>query len=228
MFSSIFVQQIDHSSWTKAAAVHFLSKRWVVLLHSESMASSSNSHNPLLWDQVSEHRPCAIGRERNGGTLRSSWYQFFILFISSCLSLFASSNHKSLLDAITALAPQWKGGRIDSRAEDERRGGEKRCCKKITVAYAHRKHIDCKIKSPSLMPRFRDPLEVCGPRRYVALWIFKPRCGLPLTLPLTLTYGRRGWRISSFTTALLEQNWKTDSIWRRKCVKTTGEKVFYP
>lgn len=72
---------------------------------------------------------------------------FLISFFSSCLplsvSLFALSNHKSLLGAITALVLQWMGGRTDSRVEDERREGEKRCCKKIIVAYAHRKHIDC-------------------------------------------------------------------------------------
>lgn len=47
---------------------------------------------------------------------------------SSCFPSFrpslGSSNHKSLLGAITAAALQWAGGRIDSRVEDERREGE--------------------------------------------------------------------------------------------------------
>lgn len=34
-----------------------------------------------------------------------------------------SSNHKSLLGAITGAVLQWEGGRIDSRVEDERREG---------------------------------------------------------------------------------------------------------
>lgn len=130
-----------------AAAVHFLSKRRVVLLHSESMASSSNSHNPLLWDQVSEHRPCAI-ETGGGGAKGGGGASIFLISIFHPVPLFLSlsllpSNHKSLLGAITALVLQWMGGRIDPRVEDERREAEKRCCKKITVAYAHRKHIDC-------------------------------------------------------------------------------------
>lgn len=40
------------------------------------------------------------------------------------VSLFAFSNHKSLLDTIATSVLQWKGGRIDSRVEDER--GERR------------------------------------------------------------------------------------------------------
>lgn len=47
---------------------------------------------------------------------------------SSCFPSFrpslGSSNHKSLLGAITAAALHWAGGRIDSRVEDERREGE--------------------------------------------------------------------------------------------------------
>lgn len=46
---------------------------------------------------------------------------------SSCFPSFrpslGSSNHKSLLGAITAAALQWAGGRIDSRVEDESREG---------------------------------------------------------------------------------------------------------
>lgn len=84
-----FVRQIDHLGWTEAAEVHFLSKRWVVSVHSGSMASSSNSHNLLLWERVLERRPCATEtvekRRQRGwwgrqGGLQSSWYQFFILF----------------------------------------------------------------------------------------------------------------------------------------------------
>lgn len=64
-------------------------KRWVVLPHSESMASSSsNSHNPLLWDQVSEHRPCAMETGGGGGGaslfLISIFHSVLLLF---CLSL---------------------------------------------------------------------------------------------------------------------------------------------
>lgn len=113
-------------------------KRRVVLLHVGSMASSSNSHNPLLWDQVSECRPCAT--ETAGGPRGGGFNLLDINFSSRSslsVSLFASSNHKSLLGAITALVLQWMGGRIDSRVEDETRTGEKSCCKKITVAYAH-------------------------------------------------------------------------------------------
>ena len=54
--------------------------------------------------------------------LISIFHSVLLLF---CLSLFASPNHKSLLDPITGSELQWRGGRIDSRAEDERRkGGE--------------------------------------------------------------------------------------------------------
>lgn len=49
---------------------------------------------------------------------------------SSCFPSFhpslGSSNHKSLLGAITVAVLQWEGGRIDSRVEDERREREER------------------------------------------------------------------------------------------------------
>lgn len=151
------------------------------------------------------------------------------IIFSSCsslsVSLSASPNHKSLLDAITALARQWKGGRIDSRAEDERGEGEKRCCKKITVAYAHRKHIDCKIKSQSLTPRLRDPLEVCGPRRYVGFMDFQAQMWTVLDTPIHIYMQQKRvtYCISSFTTELLEQNRKTDYLEEKKSSTLRGK-----
>lgn len=74
----------------------------------------------------------------------------------------------------------WKDW-LKGRGWEERERRKKRCCKKITEAYAHRKHIDCEMKSASFAPRPTEPSEARGPRRYVALWISKPRCGPSLT-----------------------------------------------
>ena len=64
--------------------------------------------------------------------LISFFHPVFFLSLS-----FACSSHKNLLEAITAPWRERRDGRIDSTAEDGRKEGEGRCCKKITVAYTH-------------------------------------------------------------------------------------------
>lgn len=175
---SFLAEHTDCSGGIKPSAVHFLSERWVVLLRSERMANSSNLFHIIhFYGTGAQSTGLAPRRLRKEAALLFSISIFHpVPLLLSPPSCFRSP--QSLLDAITDLVLQWRGGRIDSRAEDETQRRETDCKWLLWLMFTGNILI-AKWDQPVLHYRPREPLEVCGPWWYGAQMLTVLGSGVP-------------------------------------------------
>lgn len=136
------------------------------------------SHNPLLWDKVSPHRPAET--PKGWGVRRRRRRLLDIYFSSPFLSFRLPPRFLQTTKPVRqpqCCAEGWIQGQ-GLRGRRERRGAVKRLpwlmlAENILIAKLNQPASRC--GSENLQRRVE-------PRRYVAVWIFKPRCGLSLCL----------------------------------------------